>query len=70
MLLCAALHVTTADFTGVSLIMPSKSIVAQATAASPGSAQRLDWATLTLDISMWAGWAFLLVLTACVVLDL
>jgi hypothetical protein len=56
---------------GMSPSMPSKSIVAQATPASPGTtAPQVDWATLTLDISMWAGWAFLLVLTAFVVLDL
>jgi hypothetical protein len=52
----------------MSPIVPSKSIVAQATPVSPGRGE--DWATLTLDISMWAGWAFLLLLTVRIVLDL
>ena len=32
-------------------------------------ARRVDWSTRTLDISMLAGWTFLLVLTARVLLD-
>jgi hypothetical protein len=33
------------------------------------AAHRIDWSTRTLDISMMAGWTFLLVLTARVLLD-
>jgi hypothetical protein len=43
---------------------------AQEMRASPGPARRVDWVSLSLDFSMSVGWAFLLVLTALVLLDL
>lgn len=36
----------------------------------PRASRGVDWSTRTLDISMVAGWTFLLVLTARVLLDL
>jgi hypothetical protein len=37
---------------------------------SPRSDRRVDWMSLSLDVSMSAGWAFLVVLIALVLLDL
>jgi hypothetical protein len=35
----------------------------------PGAARRVDWISLTLEVSVLAGWALLLVLTAFVLVD-